>query len=75
MLTQSGKLKYVAIRIQQKLQVSFDLNLKRKSYKPARILIVERMATNMWSLYICKELHCVVCSETDGCEFMMLEKL
>lgn len=48
MLTQSGMLNGgVAIRIQQNLQVSFGLNLKRKSYKPARILIVESMAAKM----------------------------
>lgn len=47
MLTQSRVLNYMAIRIQQKRQVSLGLNLKRKSYKPARVLIVESMATNM----------------------------
>lgn len=58
MLTQSGVLNYMAIRIQQKLQVSFGLNLKIKSCEPSRFLIVESMATGMWRLYICKELHC-----------------
>lgn len=62
MLTQSGILNDVAIRIQQKLQVSFGLNLKRKSYKPARILIlVENMATK-YVKTVCKELQFVMCS-------------
>lgn len=48
MLTQSGILNGVAIsEFSKNLQVSFGLNLKRKSYKPARIFIMENMATNM----------------------------
>lgn len=61
MLTQSRVLNDMAIRIQQKLQISFGLNLKRKSYKPARILIVENMATK-YVKTVCEELHCVMCS-------------